>query len=108
MLMPFRSGLPPARSGVSPTLNIRGPGGFHYISSSVPFLETRSSGCARKQLKAKGLSLNFEMIETALFVSLFISLLTQLHIVCAAGQHRVIDARNFVRCGSDGVLASSA
>src|SRR5215208_4727957 len=57
------------------------------------FLETRSSGCAGNQLKAKGLSLSFQMIDAPLFVPLFISLLTDFNVTCALGQHRIKNAR---------------
>src|SRR5215217_5471365 len=72
------------------------------------FLETRSSGCVGNQLKAKGLSLSFQMIDAALFVPLFISLLTDFNVTCALGQHRIKNARYFVRRGSDGLLATGA
>src|SRR5215212_1609657 len=46
------------------------------------------------------------MIDAALFVPLFVSLLTDFNVTCALGQHRIKDARYFVRRGSDGLLAT--
>jgi len=59
-------------------------------------------------LKAKGLSLSHNMIDATLFISLFISLLTEFNVAGPFSEHRIIDARYFVCRGRDGLLATSA
>lgn len=48
------------------------------------------------------------MIETSLFVTLFISLLTEFDVTRSFSQQRVIDAGYFVGRGGDRLLPASA